>query len=357
MRKESIELLKELTEASGVSGYETEIKELLKKQLKGRAVVENDRLGSIIFKKEGAAKEPRIMIPGHMDEIGFMVKHITDDGFIRFLPLGGWYDGVILSQRVIIKTCKGDVPGIVGSKPPHIMGAEEIKKMVEKKDMFIDVGALTKAEAEEEFGIRPGDPVIPDSKFQILKNGKTILAKALDDRAGCALFVEVIKALKDIKHPNTVYGVGTVQEEVGLRGARTSANVVDPDVCLIAEVGIAADVPGVSQDQMPGKLGKGPFIKILDAGMIPNTRLRDLAVSTAKKHKIPYQFASLPGGATDGGVIHFHSRGVPSLVIGVPTRYIHSHASIIHLDDYENSVKLLLELVKVLDKRTVASLI
>ncbi|MEI7904034.1 MAG: M42 family metallopeptidase [Candidatus Firestonebacteria bacterium] len=357
MNKESLKLLKELTEASGVSGYETEVKELLKEQLKGFAKTEYDRLGSVIFRKEGSSETPKVMIPGHMDEVGFMVKYITPDGFIKFLPLGGLYDGVLLSQRVTVKSSKGDVTGVIGCMPPHIMSAEELKKMVGIKDMFIDVGASSKNEVEEEFGINPGDPIIPVSKFEVLRNGKAILAKALDNRAGCALFVDTLKALKKVKHPNTVYGVGTVQEEVGLRGAKTSANVVNPDVCLVAEIGIAADVPGVSEENAIGKLGKGPYIKILDAGMIPNLKLRDLAIATAKKQKIPFQFATLSRGRTDGGMIHFHADGVPSLVIGIPTRYVHSHVSVMHTEDYDNALKLMVELVKVLDKKTVAALI
>ncbi|MFH1824582.1 MAG: M42 family metallopeptidase [Candidatus Firestonebacteria bacterium] len=357
MNKERLQLLKELTEIGGVSGYETEVKNVLKKHLKGLADISYDKIGSIIFKKEGDSASPKIMIPGHMDEVGFMVRFITDDGFIKFLPLGGWFAQVILSQRVIIKSSKGDYTGIVGSKPPHILTEEEKKKVVEIKDMFIDVGASSKKEVEEDFGIKPGDPIVPFSEFKEMGNKKNLLAKAWDDRVGCALFIDVIKELQKTKHPNTVYGVGTVQEEVGLRGARTSSWVVEPDVAIIAEVGLATDVPGVKQEEVVGKLGKGPQITILDAGMIPNLKLRDLVVDIAKKKKIPFQFTSVNRGATDGGVIHLHTRGVPCIYIGVPTRYIHSQAGIINTDDYENTLKLILETVKVLDEKKVKELI
>ncbi|OGF48809.1 MAG: peptidase M28 [Candidatus Firestonebacteria bacterium RIFOXYA2_FULL_40_8] len=355
MSKESIMLLKELTDAPGVSGYEREVSAIMEKHLKSYAKVTRDRIGSIIFEKKGTGNGPKIMIPGHMDEIGFMVRFVTEEGFIKFLPLGGWYDQVILSQRVIIKTSKGDITGVVGSKPPHLLTPEERAKVLEKKDMFIDIGASSKKEAEEDYGVMPGDAIIPDSPFTQMKNKKLLMAKAFDDRMGCALVVEIIKALKNIKHPNTVYGVGTVQEEVGIRGAKTSAFAVDPDVCLVAEVGIANDVPGTSPEQITGKLGKGPGISILDNSMIPNVKLRELALSVAKKNKIPVQLFSLTGG-TDGGAVHLNARGVPSLYIGLPTRYIHTHVGIINIDDYENTLKLMLELVKVLDAKTVQGL-
>jgi len=358
MSKESILLLKELTEACGISGYEREVSALMEKHLKNFATLTRDRIGSVIFEKQGTKgdKGPRIMIPGHMDEIGFMVRHITEDGFIKFLPIGGWYDQVILSQRVKIKTGKGDIIGVVGSKPPHIMTQEERSKVLEKKDMFIDIGASSKKEAEEEFGVMPGDPIIPDCPFTPMKNKKLFMAKALDNRVGCGLVIDVIKSLKNIKHPNTVYGVGTVQEEIGGRGARTSSFSVNPDVCLVAEVGIANDVPGTTSEQLTGKLGKGPGISILDHSMIPNIKLRDLALATAKKHKIPTQLFAMPGGGTDGGAVHLNARGVPGLYIAVPTRYIHTHVGIINIDDYENTLKLMLELIKVLDSKTVKGL-
>lgn len=291
-----------------------------------------------------------------MDEIGFMVRYITEEGFIKFIPVGGWYDQVILAQKVIIKTGKGDITGVVGSKPPHIMTAEERTKVVEKKDMFIDIGASSKKEAEEEFGVTPGDPIVPDCPFTVMKNKKILMAKAFDNRIGCALFVEVIKALKKTGHKNTVYGVGTVQEEVGCRGAKTSAFSVNPDVCLVAEVAIANDVPGTTADNMSCKLGKGPGISILDGSMIPNIKLRELALSVAKKHKVPVQLFSMPGGGTDGGPAHVNAGGVPSLYIGVPTRYIHTHVGIINTDDYDNTLKLMLEMVKALDAKTVKGL-
>lgn len=352
----TLELLKEITEASGVSGYEKEVRSVIRKHMSGVTTIELDKLGSIICKKEGASENPKIMLAGHMDEIGFMVKFITDEGFIKFSPLGGWWDQVILSQRVIIKTSKGDVPGIVGSKPPHILTDEERGKVVKRMDMFIDVGAANEKEAKEDFGIRPGDPIIPVSPFQVLKNGKAYLAKAWDDRVGCALFIDVIKKLSNEEHPNTVYGVGTVQEEVGLRGARTSAWSIQPDVGMALEVSIAGDVPGVKKEESQDAMGKGPSILVYDSSMIPNLKLRDLFINTAAEQNLPFQLSVMERGGTDAGAIHINMQGVPSIVIGVPCRYIHSHAGIIYREDYDNTVKLLAEVIKKLNTEEVERL-
>ncbi len=349
-------LLKELTDASGVSGYEHEVRQVIRRHIAPYATIEQDNLGSIVCRKEGSQSSPRIMLPGHIDEVGFMVSHITEKGFLKFVPLGGWWEQVMLAQKVVVKGSKGDVVGLVGSKPPHILSPEERKKMVEKKDMFIDIGASSAEEAKTVFGVKPGDPIIPVSPFEPMRNPKLIMAKAWDDRIGCALFIEVIKRLQALEHPNTVYGVGTVQEEVGLRGAQTSAAVVNPDVCLTLEVSIAGDTPGMNKDEPPTeKLGQGPVILLADGSAIPNIALRDLAVATAEANGIPYQHSVMMGGGTDSGKIHMYSRGVPSLVIGVPTRYIHSHTGIIHTDDYENAIRLLVAMIQRMDAATVRS--
>jgi len=357
MDKRTLEMLKELTEAHGVPGFESDVRAVIRKHVAGLATIEHDRLGSIVCRKQGAKPSPRVIIPGHMDEIGFMVKVITSEGYIRFAPLGGWFDQVVLSQRVIIKGSKGDVPGLIGSKPPHLLSADERKKVVEKKDMFIDIGATTKDQVEKEYGVRVGDPIVPVSPFGHLKNQKLLVAKAWDDRVGCGLFIDVIRQLQKERHPNTVYGVGTVQEEVGTRGAQTAAEVVKPDVCLVVESGIAGDTPGIKPEEAQGKLGGGPILYVLDAGMIGHRKLRDLVIQVAEKKKIPFQLSALEGGATNGRPIHLHSRGVPSIFLGVPARYIHSHAGIIHADDYDHTVKLLVEVVKKLDQRTVEDLV
>jgi endoglucanase len=350
----TLKLLKDITDAPGVPGFEHEVRKVIRSYMEGYAEISMDRIGSIICKKAGTSDRPRVMLAGHMDEIGFMVSKVTKEGFIKFQTLGGWWSQVMLGQRVVIKTNKGDVVGVIGSKPPHILTPEEKNKVVEIQAMFIDVGASDETEATETFGIRLGDPIIPHAEFTVMRNEKYLMAKAWDDRLGCALFIEVVRALKDIEHPNTVYGVGTVQEEVGLRGATTSSHVIDPDIGFALEVGIAGDSPGA--DKMNEKLGKGPVVLLYDSSMIPHVKLRDFVIDVAKANGIPLQFDVLSAGGTDAGRIHINAGGVPSLCIAVPTRYIHSHYGIIHRDDYENAVKLVLELVKRLDASAVAQL-
>ena len=346
------QLFQELTEAAGVPGYESEARAAIRRHLEPVARIEHDKLGSIIGVKRGSADAPRVMLSGHMDEVGFMVTLITDEGFIRFVALGGWWNQVMLGQRVVVKTSSGDVPGVLGAKPPHLMDSEEAKKPVDKKDMYIDIGA-TSADEVKACGVRLGDPVIPVCPFTVMAPGKTYLGKAWDDRLGCALIIQAFEQLQGKDHPNTLYGVGTVMEEVGLRGAKTSAHNINPDVAIILEVDIAGDVPGIKPEESSVKLGKGPSVLLYDSRMIPNLRLRDLVIATAEENKIPLQFSAVRGGATDGAMIHLHNEGVPTVVLGVPTRHIHSHAGILHRTDYDHALNLLVKLIQRLDKATV----
>jgi endoglucanase len=349
------QFLKTITEAPGVPGYEGEVRALLRRRLEPVATIEQDRIGSIIGKRVGTADSPRVMLAGHMDEIGFMVRHIAKEGFIKFQPLGGWWDQVLLGQRVTIKTSRGDVTGVIGAKPPHLLPKDERDKVVEKTKMYIDIGA-TSADEVADAGVRVGDPIIPVSQFTVLANPKTYMTKALDDRVGCALAVQTLERLADGEHPNAVFAVGTVMEEVGLRGAKTSAHVVNPDVAIVLEVDICGDVPGIEKEESAVRLGGGPTMLVYDARMIPNLKLRDLVIATAEALGTPLQLSAMSGGATDGGAIHLHNQGVPTVVIGVPTRHIHSHSAIMHRDDYDRALDLLVALIKKLDRATVDGL-
>jgi putative aminopeptidase FrvX len=355
MMDSTYDLLKRLTEAYGVPGYEAPVRSVVRSYLEGLGEISQDKIGSVICKKSGLSDSPRVMLAGHMDEIGFMVKQITEEGFLKFLPLGGWFDQVLLGQRVIIQTHSGEVVGVIGAKPPHLLPAEERDKVVNKRDMYIDIGATSKKEVEDS-GVRQGDPVIPRADFVQLANGQTYLSKAFDDRVGTALVISALQSLQEDEHPNTVYGVATVMEEVGIRGATTSVRAVDPDVAIILESDIAGDVPGIKPEESSVKLNNGPTVLIYDARMIPNLKLRDLVLSTAEENQIPIQKSYVEAGATDGAAIHLHNTGVPSVVIGVAARHIHSHSSIIHRQDYDHAVKLLNALIKKLDMITVNGL-
>lgn len=353
---ERIELLKELSEAFGISGYEDHVVDILKNHFGDRVEVSRDRIGSIIARKEGTSQRPKIMFSAHMDEIGFMVKEITKEGFIKFLPIGGWWAGNIPGLKVRIRTRKGrDIPGVVGLKPIHELTPEEKKKLPEIKDMYIDVGAAKDYNMKEELGIMPGDPIVPDGTFERLANDSLLLGKAWDDRVGCALLVSLLDNLSGFKHPNTVYLVGSVQEEVGLRGARTSAYTVEPDVGFALDVSICRDTPGNESDAVE-RLGGGAGILIHDSTMIPHVKLREYVCELAEANKIPYHFASIKGGY-DTGTIHVTKFGVPCLALGVPTRYVHSGASVISLEDYDNILKLVTMIVKSLDESVLNKLL
>lgn len=351
----TFELLKELTEANGVPGYEAPVRAVVRKYLDPLGELSQDKIGSVICRQDSSTPSPRVMLVGHMDEIGFMVKHITKEGFIHFLPLGGWFDQVLLGQRVVILTQQGQVVGVIGAKPPHLLTTEERSKVVMKKDMYIDIGATSQEEVEAA-GVRPGDPVVPRADFVSLANQKTYLSKAFDDRVGVAMVISTLQAMKDQPHPNTLYGVASVQEEVGLRGATTSVRGVDPDVAIVLEFDIAGDVPSIKPEEFAVKLGAGPSMLIYDTRMIPNLKLRSLVMQVAEAEDILLQVSYVEGGATDAGVIHLHGTGVPTIVLAVPARHIHSHSSIIHRDDYDNAVKLVAALITQLDAETVRSL-
>ncbi|KKK38309.1 peptidase M28 [Mesobacillus campisalis] len=348
---ETLKMLKDLTDAKGIPGNEREVRDVMSKYISPYAdELSVDGLGSLIAKKGNQG--PKVMIAGHLDEVGFMVTRIDDKGFLRFQTVGGWWSQVMLAQRVTIVTAKGDVTGVIGSKPPHILPPEARKKPVDIKDMFIDIGASSREEAEE-WGVKPGDMVVPYFEFTVMNNEKMLLAKAWDNRIGCAIAIDVLKKLKEENHPNTVYGVGTIQEEVGLRGARTSAQAIQPDIAFGVDVGIAGDTPGISEKESTSKMGAGPQIILYDASMVSHKGLREFVTNVADELNIPYQFDALPGGGTDSGAIHTTHRGVPSLSITIATRYIHSHAAMLHRDDYENAVKLIAEVIKRLDQETV----
>lgn len=354
----TLQMFKDLTDANGIAGNERAPREVMKKYIGPYAdLVEQDNLGSVIAKKVGDENGPKIMVAGHLDEVGFMVTQIDDKGFIKFQTVGGWWSQVMLAQRVTITTRKGDeIIGVIGSKPPHILPADVRNKVVDIKDMFIDVGAASKEEVLE-WGVRPGDMVTPYFEFNVMKNEKYLLAKAWDNRIGCAIAIDVMKALQNEKHPNILYSVGNVQEEVGLRGAKTATHKIQPDIGFAVDVGVAGDTPGVTAKESTSKMGAGPQIIVYDASMVSHRGLREFVLDVADEHNIPYQFEAMAGGGTDAGSIHVTANGIPALSIGIATRYIHSHAGILHRDDYDNAVKLMVEVIKKLDRDAVNKII
>lgn len=331
------ETLEKLSNACGVAGREEEVRRLMKTFLKPYVdEVREDKLGNVIGVKKGKKNSPKVMLAAHMDEIGLLVKTISKDGYLQFTKIGGIDDRVLLAQKVIVYTEKGPLHGIIGSKPPHIQKEEERKKVLTYDELFIDVGAENEEQAKK-MGVKIGDPVGFDIKFA--KVGKDIvIGKAFDDRVGCAVMVEAMKSLE--KTECTVYAVGTVQEEVGLRGATTAAFGISPDVGIALDVTVAGDVPGVREVEAPIKLRKGPSIEVADMGLITHPKVLRLLIDVAEENKIPYQLETGLPGSTDAARISLTREGVPSGVISVPTRYIHSPASLLSLKDAEYAVKL-----------------
>lgn len=348
-------LLQFLSDVRGISGFEGRVARFVRDQLAPIAEVTCDNLGSVLCRLRSSGPGPRVALAGHMDEIGFMVKLVTKEGFVKFQTVGGWWDQVLLGQRVVIETHRGEVVGVIGAKPPHLLPEDKRNTVVKVDDMFIDVGASSKEQVEE-LGVRPGDPIVPDSQFTTMAVDGRVLGKAWDDRIGVAMFMAALERLNGKSLPCELYGVGTVQEEVGLRGAATSAYAVQPDIALIMETAICGDVPGISEDESSVKLGGGPTIYLMDGSMIAQNRLRDLAIEVCEANNIPYQLTMLARGGTDGGRYHLTASGVPSVVISVPTRHIHSHSGIIDVKDYEQCVDLICALVERLDADTVAKI-
>ena len=339
--------LEKLSNACGIAGREEEVRSLMKKFLKPYVdEVKEDKLGNVIGIKRGKKNASKVMLAAHMDEIGLLVKTISKEGFIQFAKIGGIDDRILLAQNVIVYTEKGPLHGIIGSKPPHIQKEEERKRVLTYDELFIDIGAETQEQAKK-MGVKIGDPVEFDIKFA--KVGKNIvIGKAFDDRVGCAVMVEAMKRLE--KTECTLYAVGTVQEEVGLRGATTAAFGIYPDVGIALDVTIAGDVPGVREVEAPIKLGKGPSIEIADMGLIAHSKVVRLLMDAAEENKIPYQLETGLPGSTDAARISLTREGVPSGVISIPTRYIHSPSSLLSLEDAEKAVKLTVAAVQKIPK-------
>ncbi len=350
------QLLKEITEASGVPGYESDVRAVMRRYLEGIATIEQDKMGSFIGKHVGQADGPRVMLAGHMDEIGFMVKLITKEGFIRFVPLGGWWNQVMLGHRVTIKTAKGDVIGVLGAKPPHLLGDEERKKIVDKKDMYIDVGARSEEEVRD-MGVRPGDPIIPVSDFTVMANPRFYLSKAFDNRVGCALAMQAL-APGGRRGPSQR---GLCRGHGPGRGRAPRSQ----DVSLCHQPRRGHHPGGRHRRRRAGHQARG-------VGRQDGRRPDAAGVRCAHD---PQPEAARPGdrhrrrswasrsssrpcqaGQPTAAMIHIHNEGVPAVVIGVPTRHIHSHNAILCRDDYDQALQLVVALVKKLDAATVAGL-
>ncbi len=341
------ENLEKLSNAWGVTGRESEVKELMIRLMTPYAdEIVTDKLENVIAIKKGKKKSPKIMLAAHMDEVGLMVKNITKEGFLQFTKMGGIDDRILPAQKVTVLSRKAVFPGIIGSKPPHIQKEEDRKKILASDELFIDVGAESKDDVLA-MGIAIGDPVGFDVKYTPLGRD-VVMGKAFDNRAGCAAMVEALRLME--KTDCTVYAVGTVQEEVGLRGAGAAAFNVDPDVAIALDVTIAGDVPGVREYDTTLKIGKGPAVTISDSGLITHPKVLRWLLDSAEEEKIPFQIETGLMGSTDAARIMLTRQGIPSGNISIATRYIHSPAAILSLKDIENSAKLTVAAIQRISK-------
>ena len=335
----NVELLKKLSEAFGVSGYEGEVREIIRKELEGSVnEIEMDNLGNLIALKKGEGGKSKIALFAHMDEPGLFVKHVDDKGFVYPAETSSIDPEILLGQEVLIKTKEGYINGIVGYKPVHLQTEEEAKKKIEYKNIFIDVGAKDKKEAEE-LGIEPGMPISFKQNFS--EFGKNFIkGKALDNRISCYILLQLAK---ELKLPNDLYFVFSVQEEVGLKGAKVSAYKLNPDFALVFDVSPAGGTPGIEEKECSIFLGKGPTITAIEAsgrGVIIPEDVKNGIVEVARKEKIPYQIEAIAGGMSDATIVQLTREGIRVGGIGVPCRYIHSPIEIASREDLENAIKL-----------------
>jgi len=340
------QLLEKLSNAPGVSGHEEAVKDIIRAEIVPYVNhIEVDTMGNLIVTRDGDIDKPSIMLAAHLDEVGLIVRYIDNDGYVFFNPVGGLFDQTLLNQKMVVHTRNGKYFGVIGSKPPHVMKAAEYDKVIKKDDMFLDIGATSKKDAEK-MGIEIGNQITFDSRFTVLHDD-IVAGKAFDNRAGCVVLVETIKRMKDVKA--TVHAVFTVQEEVGLKGAKTSAYKLNPDFAFAIDVTIAGDHPGISMKEAPVKMGAGPAIIVSDGesrGIIASKIILDRIKNTAEEYNIPIQLEASGGGTTDGALIQLTRAGIPTGVISIPTRYIHTPHSVIDMKDLEASINLLTKMLE-----------
>lgn len=337
----NIDLLKNLSDASAVSGDEQEVRQILARELREHAdEITFDGLGSFVARKGNNG--PKVAIVGHMDEVGFMVKHISEQGYIWFDTIGSWWNQSMLNHRVTVRTRRGEkIPGLIGSVAPHALSDKQKQQPMAHEEMFIDIGASSREEVTAR-GIEIGDFINPEANFARWGEDK-ITAKALDNRAGCALMAELLQA---VNNPNiTLYGIATVEEEVGLRGAQTSAEHVKPDVVIVLDTAVAGDIPGIDPIKFPLKLGSGPAVMLFDKRYFPNQKLVAALKQSSESTGAPLQMCTMKTGATDGGRFNVMGGGRPVVSLCLPTRYLHANSSMISARDYEAAFSVIKHLL------------
>lgn len=353
---DSIKIIEQLSNASGVSGFEDDVIQAARNYLGEAFELEEDRIRNLFIHQSPSVKNtPRVMLDAHSDEVGFMVQSINTSGTLKFLPLGGWNPQSLSAHAVRIRNTNGDwIKGVVASRPTHFMTGEDARKPLTIANMVLDVGATSKQEVTDRFQIKIGAPVVPDVIFSHDNENDLLFGKAFDDRLGCAALLEVMRhhIKKDIGLD--VIGVLSSQEELGLRGVAVSVKKINPDIAIVLE-GTPADDTFSSNDFIQAGLKKGPQIRHMDRSVLSNPRFVKYAIDIAEKNKIPFQEAVRSSGGNNGSVITLHDRSVPTITLGIPVRYIHSHHCIATLEDYKNLVSWCSEILRNLTAEIIES--
>ena len=354
-KQKTLALLKDISDAPGVSGFEDEVLNVIRHYGNGLGEWSEDSMRNLYLRrpdrKEG---RPLLMLDAHSDEVGFMVKAVRPNGTLDFVALGGWVASCVPAHRVLVRNRSGQwLPGIVASRPPHFLSEAEKKLAPEITDMVIDMGASSDREIREEYQISIGAPVVPDVSFEYRDEYDIMMGKAFDDRLGSAAIVSIFSELAGAALSVNVTGAFAVQEEVGLRGATVTAQTVNPDIAIVFE-GTPADDTAVEPYAIQTALKKGPMLRHFDNRMITNPRFQRYALDIAGENNIPVQEAVRTGGSTNAGVIHLSGKAVPVIVIGIPARYIHTHYGIGSYCDYENTVKLACAVIRGLNEKVIA---
>jgi len=352
-----LKLIKDLTNANGVSGFEGDVVEVIKEYASPIADIKVDKMNNVFLnRKQNTGERPVIMIDGHSDEVGFMVQSINQKGLIKFIAMGGWVGSNIPAHLVRIRNRNGKyIKGVTTTKPPHFLSAAEKNSSPHIENMFIDIGATTREEVVDLFEIEVGAPVVPDVDFAYIEATKIMRGKAFDDRIGCACVVSVLDELAKKTIDIDVVGTISTQEEVGLRGAKITANKVQPDLAIVFE-GTPADDGFRGTFEAQSALKKGPQVRHRDASMVTHPGFLAFARSIADNNEIDYQDAVRAGGGTDAGNIHLAHNGVPTIVIGIPTRYIHTHYGYCSYEDYEAAIKWGVAIIENLNKHIIEKL-
>jgi endoglucanase len=347
-------LLRTLSEAPGPSGFEEAVRAIMVPRMKPLADdLRYDGLGSVIARQGSSG--PRVMLDAHMDELGGVLRRVTPDGFLSMQMLGGWLDQALAGQRWVIIGSKGPVHAVSSIRDIHLAAPEERSALIKRDQVFLDVGARNAADVAA-LGIRPGDPVVPDSGFQDLNGTGNYAGKAWDDRVGCAVLLMAMERLRASGHPNQIFFVATVQEEIGLRGARAATAIVKPDIGIAIEGGVTGDAGGARPDESQVKLGAGPGVFLYDSSALPNRKLIALIRQVAGEAGIPLHFDLVQGYGDDSAEMQTVGGGAPTVNLVVPARYTHVHTGVINRGDFDRTVDLVVALLRRLDARTVADL-